>query len=959
MTPMTPFETLCNCFPEAPAGCCVTPEAQPAAPLKISNLPGLPTIRARIGTFTSFRRAMLDDLAQRVKARKASPFVEGAGAFKAWREGMDGDYQTLFVELWAYLADILTFYQERLANEAFLSTATQRDSLLRLCRLIDYRPNPGSGASALLAFSVEKNKTVLIPAGFRAGNKPVPGQDPAVFETGAALTALGLHNAIPIAALARTNQFAPLRAYEELLSPNTVAANAIYATAGPVILAGFPDLPTIPTPMEAATPVEFWKHTASRSFESRMVLRALREKSRPVVLQGLDTRLAPGDYVLIIEDKGDQQEAKPMLRQLDAVYADKASNTTTIFWTEDDTSTGYENVTLFALRVTARPFGSDAPNWHLLSPTLRGLVDSVEDAPFTDYWDLPESPIPDAENITAFPKQDTQTLDLDAVYNGAKGTKDEPGMLVLRAVNEDGTIKLSPVYHVENVSIIVASDYAMTAKVTRLSLREIVEASTYPLRSTIVLTGAERLTLQDNLPLPRMFAGNTLVLAGQYPHLAKGQKVMVRGKRLDTPPGPISEQPVAEEAVLAEKAEVANNITVVTLTAALHGSYERASTVLLANVVSATQGETVKDEVLGSGDGRAFQTFLLKKKPLTYLPATDPEGLSTVQSTLQVMVNGVQWKEQPTLAESQPDAQEHTTSLDDAGQTAVIFGDGRFGAKPPTGRDNIRARYRKGMGTNGNVAADKVTQLLDAVPGLTQVTNPQPTRGGLDQENPDRIRRNAPASLRTFGRAVSVQDYADLALSFPGVAKASATWVVCDPATGKAVAQPHVRLTIALADGTKLADQASFARRLRDFLDRRRDPNVPMRFNDCIEVYLDVDVEIDVEDRHPRRATAARVLAALSPNLNPAGVPGYFAFERLQFGQGIRLSDLYGAIQAVEGVRSAVVKQLRRRDQPASAGPPDDIFIRPTELAVLRNNPANPDTGTVTVTVRDGGIVDT
>ena len=66
-----------------------------------------------------------------------------ANPFSAWHEGIDSDYQTMFVELWAYLADVLTFYQERIANEAFLGTATQRDSLLRLVSLIDYRPSPG------------------------------------------------------------------------------------------------------------------------------------------------------------------------------------------------------------------------------------------------------------------------------------------------------------------------------------------------------------------------------------------------------------------------------------------------------------------------------------------------------------------------------------------------------------------------------------------------------------------------------------------------------------------------------------------------------------------------------------------------------------------------------------------------------------------------------------------------
>src|SRR5215831_19291676 len=44
-------------------GCCSQIIAPPAAPLVVSNTPGLTAIRYRIGTFTSFRQAMLDSIA--------------------------------------------------------------------------------------------------------------------------------------------------------------------------------------------------------------------------------------------------------------------------------------------------------------------------------------------------------------------------------------------------------------------------------------------------------------------------------------------------------------------------------------------------------------------------------------------------------------------------------------------------------------------------------------------------------------------------------------------------------------------------------------------------------------------------------------------------------------------------------------------------------------------------------
>ena len=157
---------------------------------------------------------------------------------------MGGDYHTMLIELWAYLADILTFYQERIANEAFLSTATQRDSLRRLAELVGYRPQPGSAATALLAFTIEKQKTVTIPAGFRAGSKAKPGKQAAVFETEDAIVALGSHSAIPLSMVAPTNQFAKLSDYGLVLAAGpslttAVAASNIYGGAGATYLETF------------------------------------------------------------------------------------------------------------------------------------------------------------------------------------------------------------------------------------------------------------------------------------------------------------------------------------------------------------------------------------------------------------------------------------------------------------------------------------------------------------------------------------------------------------------------------------------------------------------------------------------------------------------------------------------------------------------------------------------------
>jgi predicted phage baseplate assembly protein len=252
-----------------------------------------------------------------------------------------------------------------------------------------------------------------------------------------------------------------------------------------------------------------------------------------------------------------------------------------------------------------------------------------------------------------------------------------------------------------------------------------------------------------------------------------------------------------------------------------------------------------------------------------------------------------------------------------------------------------------------------VQQLLDSLAGLQQVSNPQPTIGGTDLESLAGIRSNAPASVRTFNRAVSIEDYAALARTFPGIAKASARWVLFDQNL-MALAHPYVQLTAAATGGAPIS-AGSLGGHLRSFLDQRRDPNVPLRILDFSRVYVDIAVTVDLDDRVPRRATFARVQAALNPGLNADGTAGYFAFESLDFGESLHLSAIYAFIQNIPGVRDATVTRFRRMDQDASDSTivRTDILIGPTEIAVIGNDPNHPEQGLLTIFQGSGGFVDT
>lgn len=171
----------------ADCGCCEG--VGRATPVEIFNRPGLAQVAYRVGTHSAFKSSMI--------AALSDPAFPGAGPLTT-RD--DGDFSIALLDAWSVSADILTFYQERLANESYLRTAGQQRSVFELARLVGYQPSPGVAASTALAYTLNDAPgapdPVTVPAGSRAQSIPPPGQTAATFETSADLVARIEHNAL-------------------------------------------------------------------------------------------------------------------------------------------------------------------------------------------------------------------------------------------------------------------------------------------------------------------------------------------------------------------------------------------------------------------------------------------------------------------------------------------------------------------------------------------------------------------------------------------------------------------------------------------------------------------------------------------------------------------------------------------------------------------------------------------
>ena len=333
---------------------------------------------------------------------------------------------------------------------------------------------------------------------------------------------------------------------------------------------------------------------------------------------------------------------------------------------------------------------------------------------------------------------------------------------------------------------------------------------------------------------------------------------------------------------VAQIYECAGNPSVLTLESPLAQLYDRATVTIGANVADATHGETVT-EVLGNGDGsQPNQSFKLKQAPaLTYTRSTAPGG---AESTLQVRVNDLLWHEAPTLFERTPRERIYTTELADDGTVTLQFGDGIRGARLPSGSQNVKAIYRRGIGLEGLVRAGQLSTLLTRPPGLKSAINPLAAEGADEPESFANAQENAPLTVMTLDRVVSLEDYENFSRAYGGIAKALATWTWDGRTRG-------VFITVAGPLGAAVS--ASLAGDLITAIHDAGDPFVPVRVESYQEALFKVagKIKVDLDYESDKVLTAA----------NDALRDG-FSFANREFGQPVVLSEVIALLQSVAGV---------------------------------------------------------
>ena len=151
------------------------------APLNIGA--GLNKLPRQVATFHEFRRALLKDIkAEQVEIIDSNNVLVKIIPLADWRARDKDDFGIMLLEMWAYICDSLSFYDEVLANESYLRTSFLRPNLRKLIALLGYLPRPAVGSSVELAGIADGRLQLKLPVGtaFRSG--AFDGNPPQVFE---------------------------------------------------------------------------------------------------------------------------------------------------------------------------------------------------------------------------------------------------------------------------------------------------------------------------------------------------------------------------------------------------------------------------------------------------------------------------------------------------------------------------------------------------------------------------------------------------------------------------------------------------------------------------------------------------------------------------------------------------------------------------------------------------------
>ena len=256
----------------------------------------------------------------------------------------------------------------------------------------------------------------------------------------------------------------------------------------------------------------------------------------------------------------------------------------------------------------------------------------------------------------------------------------------------------------------------------------------------------------------------------------------------------------------------------------------------------------------------------------------------------------VQYSYTSDIASEDSSSKVFTLEVTSDGVMQVIFGNGING-KIPANNAEVKASYRYGQGYTGNILSGRVTAFDtgSAIEGVI-ISSSSAMAGGSDSESLESMKANIPLMFRTQDRAVSLQDFKDLAIRVPQVAKA--TCAIAGGSNVMVYGVPYQPNYLAQATNT-LNVSSTIQNAIITYFEPRTMVGASVGAAPSITLQpVNITAQINVKPQY----IAQYVKEAVATELDK-----FFTFDNVSFGQTLSIGAIYRAIQNVEGVDYATI----------------------------------------------------
>ncbi|MFN0140312.1 MAG: hypothetical protein ACKVQW_09525 [Pyrinomonadaceae bacterium] len=885
-----------------------------ASRISQDNRPSLSRFNYRIGTYGSIREYLFHELNQ-------TPELQN------WTHRAPDDPAVALIEGAAILGDILTFYQEAYANEAYLRTAQWRESVSDLVRLLGYRLSPAVGGKATFAFELKKNEAVTIPVGFPVKATLEDIAKPAEFETIEEITAYPW--------LSRFNLYRPLipdtgdEINEFYIPDPNQLLDPIELKVGDRLIVGITngvglDQPTALENAEIVIVDSIDELHGIKNYKVKGIVNLTSDENLVAFRLGrtfhhfgynsatqiVDTTEPITSKATVIEPETTTESTIPMI----------------------DVARGRPVKTLSG---SFQPSGVNTPLRDGEFPIDAEVNDLVAGAPVViqaPYWEPPaflldafvHKPKYEQGSDEVFKVPDDLALsqqrkgrDFTSSFDFSATTVSEP----LRSLTVSGrslSLKdelavflaearpvLTSVRTISSIEPITLTWGSISGAVSKLKLDSTLETSVGGDSNWLQTDTALFHEVTSPLFVFRRRQLETTSTSGEtlnfYGIEAHADDLMNRRVMLDGPTGEpkivsvtnVVTSPAAGTESLAQLYPVTLSETVE------YSDYPNvAPTVtVFGNLADADEGRTQLEVAIGSGDAtQVFQNFKLPKAPLTYHIVAENTPSETPE--IVIYVDGREWTQVDSFFDREPDEQVYIVREDADGASWAQFGDGKTGSRLTTGVNNVTAIYRLGGGAYGPLKLDTKVQASAKLKNLDKIGMPMDATGGAEPEDGENARNAAPGKVQSLGRIVSLKDFESEAAAISGVASASAAWDLVDNV-------PSVVVTVLMETG-RGTEITEVRKTLNAYNNQRGAARNSVVVIHGKRRYVTARVEYELKPTYRADIIEPAIRLALGVNYGKAtrdeDQTGLFSMRRRRFGVREYASTIEGWVQNVDGV---------------------------------------------------------